>query len=137
MKDKNYRTNIYQLLQTISYAKKYRQIAKKLTLNIDSSKDLYLNIPEVVLMKILQNIIFNAIKYSYSNTTITIKVIENKRNLHIECINYGLGIDRDERYAIFNYERRGEKINGYIDNIEGEKIEYISTANENIGVGLL
>ncbi|MDQ7086079.1 MAG: ATP-binding protein [Sulfurovum sp.] len=140
LKDKQiYNTSVYDVLQIITHSKLKIIKSKNLKIDISDIKKLYLNIPSSVLTKILQNLFFNAIKYSYHNTKISIHFRIKKSALLIECTNIGLGISEEEIYSIFEYESRGEMVKEYIDIVDGKEIKYLnnsSSSHENVGVGL-
>ena len=54
------------------------------------------------IMRVLINIIDNAIKFSYSNTTIGIKTWKANKKIYVSIGNYGVGIDGSDLSNIFN-----------------------------------
>jgi len=52
--------------------------------------------------QVLNNLISNAIKYSYKNTTISIKVFKDKNQIVTQVIDQGQGIPKDEIKGIFH-----------------------------------
>ena len=62
---------------------------------------------------LLNNIISNAIKYSYEKDSITIKVYKKSSCLNIEVIDHGIGISKGEINKIFEEfyrTRRGREV---------------------------
>jgi len=53
------------------------------------------------LHRIMDNLISNALKFSYENCTVTIKVVQSKDQLHIEVKDDGMGILLEEQGKIF------------------------------------
>lgn len=62
------------------------------------------------IQKMINNLISNALKYSYANTTV--KIVLKKRVFSIE--DEGIGIAPEDKKAIFNrYERKSKEVGGF------------------------
>lgn len=113
-------------------------------INIPSNFDNFiLYQDEKILELILSNLIYNAIKFSLENTTITIEVVKKGENIQFKIIDQGIGIPEKDQKFIFNrYFRSDNVINtqgtgiglnivkSHIENLGGF-ISFIS--QENVG----
>jgi signal transduction histidine kinase len=106
-------TNIdfsYFLKQRIDF---FDQIAKGNNLNIayDIQDDIFIDFNDTKLQRICDNTLSNAIKYSYENTTIYIKLYQDKKLIFLEFKNDGNNIKEPQklfhRYYRENISRGG------------------------------
>jgi hypothetical protein len=86
---------------------------------------------EKILELILNNIIYNSIKYSPENTMIDLEISKKENNLIIKISDNGIGIPKDDQKFIFNRYFRAENVL----NIPGTGIglNIVKTHLENIG----
>ncbi len=68
---------------------------------ITGPKQLYIKIDENHLRSIIQNVIENAIRYSFPKTIITIQVEQKNSHLLFSCTDTGIGIPPDQQSFIF------------------------------------
>ncbi len=120
---------IYRIINSIPY--KHKNL--KLRANID---DINVKIAPVILEDIFSNLIQNAIKYSYQNTTIQIRTIPLKYITKIYIENIGIEIKEDEIDDIFEYGYRGFEALEFEEEIGEKKISYPRGQSENSGFGL-
>ncbi|MDX1829776.1 MAG: HAMP domain-containing sensor histidine kinase [Lutibacter sp.] len=66
-----------------------------------NKKELFLNIDTSEMGVALYNVLDNAIRYSFENTTITIAINENNDKIEIACLDEGIGISEDNLPHIF------------------------------------
>jgi len=95
-----------------------------------------LRIHSLILSDIFQNILLNAVKYSFQGTTIRIFSKLKNNSINISIKNDGLKILNGEEIDIFKYGYRGFSTKCYAEEIEGENINYESREDENLGIGL-
>jgi PAS domain S-box-containing protein len=101
-------------------------------INIPQNVDEYiLHQDEKILELSLSNIIYNAIKYSSENTSIDLKIIQNKKNIIIKIIDQGRGIPEDDQKFIFNRYFRAE--NALNDQGTGIGLNIVKGHLENLG----
>lgn len=75
---------------------------KNLSLNIDFGNDTQKVIADRdAIMRVVINLLDNAIKFSYSNTTIGIKTWTDKNKVNIKIGNFGAGIDSADLSNVF------------------------------------
>lgn len=86
-------------------------IKNKLTIKREFQKSEILGMTDPNLFRIIiQNLLTNAIKYSYPKMTLRIVVKEDDNsNLTVSVINNGIGIDKEDRDKIFTKFFRSEK----------------------------
>ncbi|MFO7674622.1 MAG: PAS domain-containing sensor histidine kinase [Lutibacter sp.] len=97
---------------------------------------------EKILELTLNNIIYNAIKYSPENTNIDIEISKKKNNLIIKVADKGIGIPKKDQKFIFNRYFRAENVlniqgtgsglniaKAHLQNLGGS-ISFVSTENK-------
>ena len=128
--------NIRHIINELTNSIPYPYNSKNIRINnlIDNRLDLCVN--NLILSDIFQNLLFNALKYSFQGTAITIysKVKSNSLRLYIK--SEGLKIYDDEKNDIFKYGFRSFSARNFEEEIGGENIQYLAGENENLGVGL-
>jgi signal transduction histidine kinase len=78
---------------------------KEITIKLETKeKEIILNFDEHYLSEVLNNLISNAIKFSYQKSEILIRVTKTeKNNIRTEIIDKGKGIPPEEQFKLFNY----------------------------------
>lgn len=135
-KEKSQSNNVRHIFNELSNATPYPYNNKKIRINNMINEKINLRVHNLILSDIFQNILLNAIKYSFQGTTIRLFSKERKNTIRISIKNDGLQIRDDEEYDIFKYGYRGFSAKEYSEEIEGEQINYESKENENLGIGL-
>ncbi len=120
---------INRIVNSIRYKHKNLEIKTKL-------EDINIKISPMILEDIFSNLIQNAVKYSYQNTTIQIRTISLRYITKIYIENIGLKIHSDEIDDIFNYGYRGFEVLEFEEKIGDEKVSYPRGESENSGFGL-
>lgn len=128
--------NIRYMFNELSNAVPYPYNNKNIRINNMINEKINLKVHNLILSDIFQNILLNAIKYSFQGTTIRIYSKEKAHSINIFIKNDGLPIREDEEIDIFKYGYRGFATKGYIENIDGEEITYEKRDKENLGIGL-
>jgi PAS domain S-box-containing protein len=96
--------------------------------NID---DIIIEFDEKILELVLTNLINNAIKYSPENTSIDVRVDQEKKGLRISIQDEGMGIPKKEQKFIFNRYFRAE--NALLDQGTGIGLNIAKSHLENLG----
>jgi putative methionine-R-sulfoxide reductase with GAF domain len=109
---------------------------KNIRINNMINEQINLKVHNLILSDIFQNILLNAVKYSFQGTTIRIYSKEKAHSINIFIKNDGLPIREDEEIDIFKYGYRGFSTKGYVENIDGEDVSYEKRDKENLGIGL-
>lgn len=81
-------------------------IAKKKEINIrleTTEKELFFQFDEHYLSEVINNLLTNAIKFSYPNSEVIIKITASKNSVKTEIIDQGQGIPTEEQTKLFNY----------------------------------
>lgn len=65
------------------------------------------NVDDKLLRNVVNNLLTNALKFSGSNTTVTIAVADFEGNISIEVTDEGIGIDESELTSVFESFQRG------------------------------
>ena len=99
--------------------------------NID---DIIVDFDEKILELVLTNLINNAIKYSAENTSIDVRVVQEKSNLLISIQDEGMGIPLKEQKFIFNRYFRAE--NALLDQGTGIGLNIAKSHLEKLGGGI-
>jgi GAF domain-containing protein len=113
-----------ELINKISKSYKKSLEKKKLSFNIHIVSDISMFIPQNPFVSILDNLISNAINYSYNNTEIKIKAKMHNKSVKIRINNKGVGIKQKDKERVFDK---------YYSVIPGADIERIGPAS---GLGL-
>lgn len=84
---------------------------KKVELKIELKSELeYLKMDLLHMSNVVDNLIENAIKYSEDDLNLIIKVVDTKEGLVIQVKDNGIGIAKEERYAIFDKYFRSSNV---------------------------
>ncbi len=128
--------NIRHIINELSNSVPYPYNSKKIRINNLVDNRLNLRVNNLILSDIFQNLLLNALKYSFQGTTITIysKIKTNSVRLYIK--NEGLKIYDDEKHDIFKYGFRSYTAKNFEEEIDGESVRYLCGENENLGIGL-
>ena len=95
--------DINELIRTCIIGLENRICDKNLDLNVDFKNDeLKVLADKDSIKRVVLNIMDNAIKFSYPNTTMGISTWTEKRKAYISIGNFGDGIDSSELSSIFN-----------------------------------
>ncbi|WP_445664512.1 sensor histidine kinase [Fodinibius sp. AD559] len=96
--------NVYGLLKAILMGFKPKASSKNITLNLKSDcKDKPFCTDKAMFSQVAENLISNAIKYSPSDTTVTVSLskADNKKGFRMSVSDQGLGIKEEEQEQIF------------------------------------
>ncbi|MBN1426766.1 MAG: hybrid sensor histidine kinase/response regulator [Anaerolineae bacterium] len=75
---------------------------KHIALSYEGSKDDYqIQIDATLLGEVLSNLISNAIKYSLSNTSVTVRLFRDSQSVTIEVTDEGLGLSEEDHVRLF------------------------------------
>ena len=95
--------DINELIRTCIIGLESRICEKNLDLNVDfKSDELKVLADRDSIKRVILNIMDNAIKFSYPNTTMGISTWTEKRKAYVSIGNFGDGIDSSELSSIFN-----------------------------------
>jgi signal transduction histidine kinase len=113
--------NINEIICRAIIQMEQRISAKNLELNVDFEKDVMMvMIDQDSIWRVVINLLDNAVKFSYDNTTITISVRYISGHVQVEVGNLGLGIEQGELRNIFDRFYKTDK----------------SRSNDKMGAGL-
>ncbi len=110
----------------VDFVRKYvslnQMLASNKQLNISfkpQEKEIYFSFDEHYLSEVINNLLTNAIKFSYPNSEITVTVSERKKYVKTEVTDKGKGIPKEEQKQLFQYFQKtsvkptgGEKSTG-------------------------
>ena len=104
-------TNLYDIVlgcvkQNIIIANKKNQ---EIILNEPDNKDMLVNVDTGRINQVLNNILSNAIKYSYEDKDINISIKETKENYIVIIKDNGIGIPKEDLSRIFERFYRVDK----------------------------
>ncbi|ULJ66501.1 sensor histidine kinase [Wielerella bovis] len=94
--------------QVVAEQRQHTIIFDKCSLKADAC----LNANESYLYRALDNVIRNAMNYSPEGSTIHIKMYEDRKNLHIEIVDNGVGVKPEQLPHIFTAFYRADSSNG-------------------------
>ncbi|MDP3829665.1 MAG: ATP-binding protein, partial [Ignavibacteriaceae bacterium] len=108
---------IYQCISALTG----NAIRKNIDILVDIPDDLYIQVDERLLTQVILNILSNAIKFSYENSTIEINASYfNENQVEFVIKDYGLGIKTEDQGKIFSIDKsftrdgtKGEKGSGF------------------------
>ncbi len=96
---------------------------KSISIEMDISEDFYLCVDTVMIKAVLRNLITNAIKFSFRESVVRIRCLQDQNKLCIAVIDHGTGINKKELENLF---------------MTGANVSREGTANETgSGLGLL
>jgi len=103
IKPKKIKVDLGDLTTSIVSNLKYYARAKNLKINIeiDVKDKFFIKVDEKHVNAIVQNILENAIKYSFENTSIVIKIERQNGHVVFSCLNEGIGIPKAKQKYIF------------------------------------
>jgi signal transduction histidine kinase len=128
--------NIRHIFNELTNSIPFPYSHKNIRINNMIDSQLNIKVHSLILSDIFQNILLNAVKYSFQGTTIRIFSKVKNHSIYISIKNDGLEIKKGEEIDIFKYGYRGFTARDYEEEIEGEKINYKSREDENLGIGL-
>lgn len=128
--------NVRHIFNELTNAIPYPYNCKNISINNTINVDISLEVHNLILSDIFQNILLNAVKYSFQGTSIRIFSKEKRHSLSIFIKNDGLPIYEEEEIDIFKYGYRGFKTKDYKESIDGKEVNYIKQDKENLGIGL-
>jgi len=98
---------------------------------LQNTSDYVLRQDEKILELVLNNIIYNAVRYSPENTEIDLEITKNINNIIFKITDKGMGIPKNDQKFIFNRYFRAENVL----NIQGTGIglNIVKAHLENIG----
>lgn len=94
--------NVYEKFESILTNYKLQILEKKLSISIDDFKNSVIESNNIYLSFILDNLISNAVKYSYPESKITISIENKSQSLSLSICNRGPQISTNELEEIFN-----------------------------------
>lgn len=106
------RVDIKLLIESLIESFLFESDKKKLKINLefnidtDSNESVYFKTDAEKLKLIIANLLFNAIKFSYENNIINIKVWKENINLKISVQDFGSGISKENQKIIFDRFKR-------------------------------
>lgn len=95
------RVDIVRLLEQLTYEFKPMLSEKHLECHLDTPKQLEIKCDIQKMQRVLDNLLRNAVNYSFENTTIFITLKENKENISIVFENSGNTIPQEKLFHIF------------------------------------
>lgn len=110
----------------VEFVRKYVSLNQMLAVNKQlkinfrpQKKEIYFSFDEHYLSEVINNLLTNAIKFSYPNSEITVTVSERKKYIKTEVTDRGKGIPKEEQKQLFQYFQKtsvkptgGEKSTG-------------------------
>lgn len=98
--------NIVNIINNILDSFKQELLFKKLIVKKEySSNNIVISADEKMMNVIIRNILSNAIKYTKSDGTITIRVFELNKQYIIEIEDTGIGMDKSKVDSLFSYNK--------------------------------
>ncbi|MFO7882915.1 MAG: HAMP domain-containing sensor histidine kinase [Kosmotogaceae bacterium] len=101
--------HLNHLIEEIIEVFKNKIEAKSIKMENNISENVYLDVDSTLLYRCLENILSNAIKYSYENGTISIYCTDKDDKALVTVEDEGIGINRDEMNRIFERFYRGRE----------------------------
>ncbi len=95
------KVNITRMLEQITYEFKPLFDEKNLTFEIKTEPDVYISCDVNKMQRVFDNLIRNAINYSYENRSVEIALFKKEGNVHIIFLNYGNTIPEEKLNRLF------------------------------------
>ena len=100
--------NVTRLLEQLTFEFKPMFIEKNITCKLDIAKDLQVPCDVAKMQRVLDNLLRNAVNYSYADSTIVIKVEKMDDVVKIQFTNHGPTIPSEKIIHIFDQFYRGD-----------------------------
>ena len=71
------------------------------------NEELFINADKNEIRRVLTNLIGNAIKHSQKSTKITVNIEQQEKNLKVDVIDDGIGLDKNDCEKLFNRFSQG------------------------------
>ncbi len=102
--------DLIELINTILNRYKIYTITENYIFNFEKNKDkIIINADKKKMEQVIYNLINNAINYTGNDNTVTIRVTDSKKNIKVEIIDTGKGIDKDEIDRIWDKYYKSDK----------------------------
>lgn len=105
------KTDISKLINEVAVDRKPNAEAKGIELIVKPSESIYVHVNELLLSHAIANILDNAIKYSNSNTRITMETFVSQHKAVIQISDQGIGIHEDEIVHVQERFYRASNVN--------------------------
>ncbi len=106
------RVNLTRLLEQLAYEFKPMLAEKNLICTLDAAPDIMIKCDVDKMQRVFDNLLRNAVNYSFENGEITIRVTQEERNVHIIFFNHGNTIPPDKLERIFEQFYRLDSARG-------------------------
>ena len=104
---------------------------KEIDLTNDVNKHIIINADSGIMLRIIVNLLINAIKFSYSNSKVEVlSVITTRNKLIVSVKDYGMGIAKEHHELIFERFKQIEKIKSGNDKSTGLGLAFCKMATE-------
>ncbi|WP_430510298.1 sensor histidine kinase [Gottfriedia solisilvae] len=84
-------------------------LEKNITLSVECITDCYVNVDPQRINQVFQNLIMNSFQYAYSNSTITINIVQDHNYVQVSIQDEGVGIPPEDIPHIFKRFYRVDK----------------------------
>jgi two-component system sensor histidine kinase VanS len=95
------KVNITRMLEQIAYEFKPMFDEKNLICELKTDPELYVSCDVNKMQRVFDNLIRNAINYSFENSKVELSLFQKDRNVHIIFLNYGNTIPREKLNRVF------------------------------------
>ena len=95
------RVNLTRLLEQLAYEFKPMLSEKNLVCTLEAAPDIMIKCDVDKMQRVFDNLLRNAVNYSFEEEEITIRVTQEERNVHIVFSNHGNTIPPDKLERIF------------------------------------
>lgn len=94
--------NINELLEMVAEEMAYQAENKQITLILNNKDKVNIQCQQTLIMRLLINLIENAVKYTGEGGKITISLSQEEENIHLSVMDTGIGISCEDIPKIFN-----------------------------------
>lgn len=95
------RVNLTRLLEQIAFEFRPMLAEKQLTCTLEAAPDIMIKCDVDKMQRVFDNLLRNAVNYSFENDAIRIRVTQEERDVHITFSNHGNTIPEDKLERIF------------------------------------
>lgn len=95
------KVNLTRLLEQLAYEFRPMLLEKNLTCTLEAAPDIMIKCDVDKMQRVFDNLLRNAVNYSFENEEITIRVEQDGRDVHITFSNHGNTIPPDKLERIF------------------------------------
>lgn len=94
-------TSLSEIINKALYQVNYLIEEKNIDLKVDLQNDIFINVDSEIIIRVIVNLLSNALKFTPSSGSISITTIKNDKNISIGISDSGSGIPENQKELVF------------------------------------